>query len=199
MSPAISCVRLPPELCRCCCFMPHNDNRVVAAHFAPVTRWINRFRMYNVSFYRKHLLIPTSWMGTHIELYVQGALSASQWWLNGIPIAGGTVFNSGYTALILRLDNNPGILWGNAINVITAFVDGTQKTGCVNARTHSCFCASGSALMSRRSRLAKQLCVHRASYTPQVVVRRSRATSARLPNVIYTVWRYCNAWHRRAR
>ena len=52
---------------------------------------------WNVSFYRKHLTLPAAWAGTRIELYVEGALSASQWWLNGVPLANGSIFHSGYT------------------------------------------------------------------------------------------------------
>ena len=89
---------------------------------------------YNTSFYRKHLTLPAAWAGTRVELYVEGALSASQWWLNGQPLANGVTFTSGYTALIMRLDNVPGVVWGGA-NVLVAFVDGTRKTGwwCVRA------------------------------------------------------------------
>lgn len=83
---------------------------------------------YNTSFYRKHLSLPAAFTGTRIELYVEGALSASQWWLNGVPLAGGRTFTSGYTALIMRLDDVPGVVLGGP-NVLAAFVDGTRKTG----------------------------------------------------------------------
>ena len=86
------------------------------------------FLPYNVSYYRKHLTLPAAWAGTRIELYVEGALSASQWWLNGVPLGSGATFHSGYTSLILRLDDSPAIVLGGP-NIIAAYVDGTRKTG----------------------------------------------------------------------
>lgn len=86
------------------------------------------FLPYNVSFYRKHAVLPASWRGSRVEVYVEGALSASQWWLNGQPLASGTMFMSGYTSLILRIDDSPAVVWGG-LNVLVAYVDGTKKTG----------------------------------------------------------------------
>ena len=86
------------------------------------------FLPYNVSFYRKHVALPAAWTGSRVELYVEGALSASKWWLNGVELAGGNMFMTSYTALILRLDNSPAIVWGGQ-NVIVGFIDGTKKTG----------------------------------------------------------------------
>ena len=83
---------------------------------------------WNTSFYRKHFVLPASWAGTRIELYVGGALSASQWWLNGKPLGGGQEYMSSYTAIVLRLDDSPAIVPGGA-NVICGYVDGTKKTG----------------------------------------------------------------------
>ena len=86
------------------------------------------FLPYAVAYYRKRLVLPSQWNGTRVELYVDGALSASNWWLNGVPLNSGATSYSGYTALIMRLDTVPGVVWGG-VNVITAFVDGTLKTG----------------------------------------------------------------------
>ena len=108
--------------------LPHDFE--VGGQFSSSNNGGEGFLPYNVAFYRKHLAIPPAWNGSHIELYVQGALSASTWWLNGLPLAGGAIFSSSYTALILRLDDSPGLLWGaGAVNVVTAYVDGTAKTG----------------------------------------------------------------------
>ncbi len=75
------------------------------------------------------MVVPAAWRGSRVELYVGGALSASQWWLNGQPLAGGRVFFSSYTALVLRLDDAPGgVNWGGP-NLVAAYVDGTLKTG----------------------------------------------------------------------
>ena len=83
---------------------------------------------YNVSYYRKHFNVPASFNGTRVELYVDGALSASRWWLNGVALANGVTFTSGYTAIPLRLDTTPGFVAGGD-NILVAFVDGTKKTG----------------------------------------------------------------------
>ena len=96
-------------------------------HYFSLTRPLG-YLPYNTSFYRKHLVLPAAWAGTRVELYVEGALSASQWWLNGAPLASGHTFTTGYTALIMRLDDIPGIVFG-APNVLVGFIDGTRKTG----------------------------------------------------------------------
>ena len=82
---------------------------------------------FGVGFYRKHLVVPAAWSGTRVDLYVEAALSTSQWWLNGVPLGG--TFQSGYTAFAIRLDNVPGVVWGGA-NVLVAFVDAESvRTG----------------------------------------------------------------------
>jgi len=95
-----------------------------------------------VSYYRKKLMLDPSWQGSHIEIYVEAALSYSTWWFQGVQLA---VRTSGYTSAVLRIDNVPGIGFGNgSLNELVVFVDGTQKTGCVacahtrsrTARTH---------------------------------------------------------------
>jgi hypothetical protein len=83
------------------------------------------FLPYNVSFYRKHLVLDPSWQGSHVEVYIEGALSASTWWYQGVQL---TSRYSGYTSAILRLDNVPGVVFGNT-SVLVGYVDGTEKTG----------------------------------------------------------------------
>ena len=106
--------------------LPHDYE--VAGTYAENGNQGEGYLPYSLSFYRKHLVLPASWAGSRVELYVEGALSASTWWLNGAPLAGGVTFTSGYTALILRLDQIPGIVFGGA-NVLVGFIDGTRKTG----------------------------------------------------------------------
>ena len=106
--------------------LPHDFE--VTGVFSPNADGGEGYLPWNTSYYRKHVSIPAAWAGTRIELYVEGALSASRWWLNGFPVAGGQEFMSGYSALILRLDDLPGIVVGGA-NILTAYIDGTEKTG----------------------------------------------------------------------
>jgi beta-galactosidase len=74
---------------------------------------------------RKRFTVPAAWQGTHVELYVEGALSVSSWWLNGAPLL--PLHTSGYTSVVLRLDNAGLAIGGD--NTLVAFVDGTETTG----------------------------------------------------------------------
>ena len=96
--------------------------------FSPNANGGEGFMPYNVSYYRKHFVLPASWASSRVELYVEGAISASTWWLNGVPLAGGKMFYSSYTAIPLRLDNVPGVVFGGP-NVLTAYVNGRLRTG----------------------------------------------------------------------
>ena len=66
------------------------------------------FLPHKQAYYRKHFALPTSWDGTVIELYVEGSLSVSSWWLNGRPLL--LEHQCGYVSVILRLDNVPSPL-----------------------------------------------------------------------------------------
>lgn len=107
------------------------------------------FLPQNFSFYRKHFSIPASWQGecvcvsrviwlfvhahsplagSYIELYVEGALSVSSWWLNGAPLV--PLHTSGYTSIVVPLsDATGGLVYGSGDNVLVARVDGTETTG----------------------------------------------------------------------
>ena len=63
-------------------------------------------------------------VGTYVELYVEGSLSISSWWLNGQPLI--PLHTSGYTSLVVAL---PGLAFGGADNLLVARVDGTETTG----------------------------------------------------------------------
>ena len=79
----------------------------------------------NVSWYRKHFVLPVDWKGSHVEVYIEGAFSLAFAFLNGVPILNHT---SGYTSFALRLDNVTGVVWGGE-NVLAIFIDGTVTTG----------------------------------------------------------------------
>ena len=77
----------------------------------------------NVSWYRKHFRLPPAWEGSHIELYVEGAYSVAEYYLNGVQV--GTHTN-GYTSAVWRLDSVPNVALrfdGATDNVLAVFVD----------------------------------------------------------------------------
>ncbi len=66
--------------------------------------------------------------GSYIELYVEGALSVSSWWLNGVPLI--PLHTSGYTSIVVPLSSAAGgLVYGGGDNVLVAHVDGTETTG----------------------------------------------------------------------
>lgn len=83
-----------------------------------------------ITWYRKHFFLPPSFQGTSITLVVDGALSTSWWWLNGVQLVAAKP--NGYLPLVLRLDTaNVPLIYGNssAPNVLVAYVDGGKTTG----------------------------------------------------------------------
>ena len=79
----------------------------------------------NVSWYRKHLVLPADWQGSHVEVYFQGVFSVATVYLNGVPVI---AHACGYTSFGARLDNVSGVVWGGE-NVLAIFVDATVTTG----------------------------------------------------------------------
>ncbi len=79
-----------------------------------------------MSWYRKHLVLPNEWHGTHIDLYVEGAYSIATYYLNGV-LLGQHV--TGYTSAIFRLDNvTSGINFGpGAENILAIYIDATKE------------------------------------------------------------------------
>ena len=57
--------------------------------------------------YRKHFKLPSSFRGKAITLEVDGALTSSSWWVNGVQVVG--LKTDGYLPLTLRLDALPGV------------------------------------------------------------------------------------------
>ena len=85
---------------------------------------------FNQSFYRKHFQLPSSWSDSYVEVEIEGALSTSSWWINGVQIL--NLNYAGYIPLTLRLDNVPGapLKFGPAAdNVLVGFIDGSETTG----------------------------------------------------------------------
>ena len=79
----------------------------------------------NVTWYRKHFVLPIAWSDSHVSVYFDGAYAVTHAWLNGVPVAN---HSCGYTSFALRLDNVTGVKWGEP-NVLALFVDATPYTG----------------------------------------------------------------------
>ena len=41
----------------------------------------------NVTWYRKHFVLPTDWKGANVEVYFEGVFALGYAWLNGVPIS----------------------------------------------------------------------------------------------------------------
>ena len=80
------------------------------------------------SWYRKHFRVPSSWAdGSTIWLYFHGTFRETTVFLNGKNISSHI---SGYTSFSVRLDNQPGLKYGDEENVLALFIDpNTGKTG----------------------------------------------------------------------
>ena len=86
------------------------------------------FRNATQTYYRKHFGLPEAWIGRAITLVVDGALSASSWWINGVQVV--NLKSDGYLPLTLRLDENPQLkLKFGADNVIAVWTDNSATTG----------------------------------------------------------------------
>ena len=79
----------------------------------------------NVSWYRKHVVLPADWEGSHVEVYFEGIFSVASVFLNGVAVI---AHACGYTSFAARLDNVTGVMWGKE-NVLAVFADATITTG----------------------------------------------------------------------
>lgn len=104
--------------------LPH-DFLIDGTFAANATSGGQAFLPKNVSWYRKHFTLPSSWSGQHVDLLVQGAFSISYWWINGVFLGQHV---EGYTDVIFRLDN-VSLHTDGSDNVLAVFVDATQ-TAC---------------------------------------------------------------------
>lgn len=80
-----------------------------------------------ITWYRKHFRVPSTWQGSVITLIVDSALSTSDFYLNGVQLVASRP--NGYLPLVLRLDTKGLVFGDSSINVLTAYVDGSETTG----------------------------------------------------------------------
>jgi hypothetical protein len=80
----------------------------------------------NVGWYRKHFKLPAEWKGSSIWIYFEGVFHETTSYVNGKQI---NYHKQGYTAFALRLDDVPGIKYGDEENVLAMFVDASTGTG----------------------------------------------------------------------
>ena len=79
----------------------------------------------NVSWYRKHFMIPVNWSGSSIWIYFDGAFRYSTVYFNGQRIG---YHHCGYTSFYFRLDNASMVNYGKE-NVIAVYVDALSGSG----------------------------------------------------------------------
>lgn len=104
--------------------LPHDPR--VEGTFDPTADKGQAFLRANVSVYRKHLVFPSAWGGSHIRLVIEGAFSVSQWFFNGQWLQ---TKNYGYTSVVLPLDSLASSINWDGQNVLAALVDATVETG----------------------------------------------------------------------
>jgi beta-galactosidase/beta-glucuronidase len=84
-----------------------------------------------VVWYRKHFMLPQSFRGQHIELYMQGAFQYAEIYVNGNHVVDHSV---GYTTFTARLDNVSSLVYQSegsnaSVNTIAIRVDPTFGSG----------------------------------------------------------------------
>ena len=78
----------------------------------------------NDGWYRKHFSLPADWNASTVHLYIEGSFHRSTVYLNGKLLG---LHVQGYTAFSLRLDNVPGVQFGDSSkNVLAIYVDATR-------------------------------------------------------------------------
>lgn len=86
---------------------------------------------YNQAFFRKYFALPAEWNTSYIELELEGVLSTSSVWLNGVQLVNSNP--AGYVPTILRLDNATSgaaaLVFGGGLNTLVVYADGAETTG----------------------------------------------------------------------
>lgn len=82
----------------------------------------------NVGWYRKHFRLPSEWKGSAVWVYFEGIFHRTTPYLNGAPL--GELHQAGYTSFWRRLDNAPGVKFGDeGENVLALYADASSGTG----------------------------------------------------------------------
>lgn len=93
--------------------------------------------------YRKHFTLPAVYNASAITLVVEGAVTSSSWWLNGVQLVALQV--GGYLPMVLRLDGaGAPLFFGGEENVLVVWTDTMMRTG---------WWGEGAGLIRGRSRL----------------------------------------------
>ena len=79
----------------------------------------------NVTWYRKHIMLPSDWAGSHVEVYFEGVFSVVTAYFNDVLIMN---HSCGYTSFAVRIDNITGVVWGGE-NLLAIYADATVTTG----------------------------------------------------------------------
>lgn len=79
----------------------------------------------NVTFYRKHFVLPADWRGSQVHVYFSGVFSVVTAYFQGVQLMN---HSCGYTSFSVRLDNASGVVWGGE-NVLAIYADSRITTG----------------------------------------------------------------------
>jgi hypothetical protein len=99
---------------------PHDS--LIATPYSPTANNGQGSIPKNVSWYRKRLVLPAAWEGSHVSVYFEGVFAHARTFFNGQELNNHT--GAGYTSFAVRLDNATTVHWG-AENVLAVFVDST--------------------------------------------------------------------------
>lgn len=104
--------------------LPHDPR--IEGTYDPTADKGQAFLRANVSWYRKHLVLPSAWKGQHVRIVIEGAFSVSRWYFNGQFLQ---TKQYGYTSVVLPLDSVASAINWDGENVLAALVDATITSG----------------------------------------------------------------------
>jgi beta-galactosidase/beta-glucuronidase len=99
---------------------PHDS--LIATPYSPTANNGQGSIPKNVSWYRKRLVLPAAWEGSHVSVYFEGVFAHARTFFNGQELNNHT--GAGYTSFAVRLDNATTVHWG-AENVLAVYCDST--------------------------------------------------------------------------